>query len=45
MRVVSRPIPERARLITRSTGRVLVFRRGVIPAALIAYLDRLLRYV
>lgn len=45
MRVVSRPIPERARLITRRTGRVLVFRKGLMPAALIDYLDHLLRYI
>jgi hypothetical protein len=45
MRVVIRPIKERARLIVRDDGRWLIFRPGVISASLVAYLSKILRRV
>lgn len=46
MRVVTRHIPEQARLIRMPRGgRVLVIKVGQISAALAAVLDRLLRQV
>lgn len=45
MRVVSRPIPEDARLVERNGRRVLVIRAGLMAAGVIVLLDRILRHV